>query len=252
MPSLELYQEIIIIFSSFFAGFIDAVCGGGGLLIIPMLISFGLNEQLSIITHKFQAMLAMSCSFLTVFKHIEFKKIFYGGIASIIGGILGANLLLITPSEPLKPIILLSLVFIFIYSIFNSKLGNIKTTSKINEKLFYPLFGLLIGFYDGFLGPATGSFWIFASISLLGSDVKQSSINAKALCIFSGMSSLAVFVLSYEIYYSLGFKMAIFGILGAFCGARFILKYKSDKIKKVFLTVVFFTLLKLAYEYFMN
>lgn len=248
---LSIYQEITILTASFFAGFIDAISGGGGLIMIPMLIAFGLSEQLSISTHKFQAMFAMTCSFTTLFKHIEFKKIFLGLITSVIGGIMGAKVLLLTPSEPLKPIILFTLLFIFVYSIFNSKLGELKAEKIMNEKLFYPLFGLLIGFYDGFLGPATGSFWIFASISLIGQDIKQSSINAKALCMMSGVFSLIVFMVDFDIYYSLGLKMATCGIIGAFFGAKFVLKYKSTIIKKIFLTVVFITLLKLSYEYYL-
>ncbi|MBZ7984801.1 TSUP family transporter [Campylobacter sp. Cr9] len=252
MPDLSIIQEIIVLISATFAGFIDAICGGGGLIIIPMLIAFGLGEQLAISTHKFQAMFAMLCSFSTLFKYIEFKKLFLGIIFSLIGGIIGARVLIIINPEPLKPIILFTLLAIFIYSIFNSKLGSIKAKQIMGEKLFYPLFGLLIGFYDGFLGPATGSFWIFASISLIGQDIKQASINAKALCMASGMISLLVFIIDFNIYYSLGFKMAACGIFGAFLGAKFVLKYKSTSIKKIFLIIVFLTLSKLSYEYFMN
>lgn len=252
MPEISIIQEIIVLISALFAGFIDAICGGGGLIIIPMLIAFGLGEQLAISTHKFQAMFAMCCSFSTLFKYIEFKKVFIGMIFSIIGGVLGARVLLIINPEPLKPIILFTLLLIFIYSIFNSKLGSIKAKQIMSEKLFYPFFGLLIGFYDGFLGPATGSFWIFASISLIGQDIKQASINAKALCMASGMISLIIFMIDFKIYYSLGLKMAMCGIFGAFLGAKFVLKYKSDSIKKIFLVIVFITLLKLTYEYYLK
>ncbi|MBT0881108.1 TSUP family transporter [Campylobacter sp. 2018MI27] len=252
MPEISIIQEIVVLISALFAGFIDAICGGGGLIIIPMLIAFGLGEQLAISTHKFQAMFAMCCSFSTLFKYIEFKKVFIGMIFSIIGGILGARVLLIINPEPLKPIILFTLLLIFIYSIFNSKLGSIKAKQIMSEKLFYPFFGLLIGFYDGFLGPATGSFWIFASISLIGQDIKQASINAKALCMASGMISLIIFMIDFKIYYSLGLKMAMCGIFGAFLGAKFVLKYKSDSIKKIFLVIVFITLIKVTYEYYLK
>lgn len=250
MPELSFLNECIILLTAFFAGFIDAVCGGGGMLVIPLLITLGFKEHLAISTHKFQAMFAMFCSFFTLFKHIEFKKIFLGMIFSVIGGIIGAKTLLLVDAKPLKPLILATLLLIFIYSIFNSKIGEIKAKQIMSERIFYPLFGLLIGFYDGFLGPATGSFWIFASISLLGKDIKNASINAKALCISSGLISLIVFMIDYKIYYFIGLKMAICGILGAFVGSKFILKYKSEIVKKFFLFIVFVTLLKLSYEYF--
>ena len=114
------------------------------------------------------------------------------------------------------------------------------------------LCGTSIGFYDGFLGPGTGSFLIFACVLLLGYDMKKASINTKILNFSSNIVSLAVFLWHYEVLWLLGSCMGLGQIIGAFLGAKLVLRANVAFIKILFIIVVAATTAKVAYDYILS
>ena len=144
------------------------------------------------------------------------------------------------------------LVAILIYTIFSPNLGEIDKEKRMSESLFYTIFGLSIGFYDGFIGPGTGSFWMFAFVSLLGMNLKSAVANTKILNFTSNIVSLAVFIGGGQILWLLGIVMGFGQMIGAYFGSHMVIKKEIKFIKVIFLTVVSLTIVKIIYDLFIK
>lgn len=246
----SFYQYLFAFFGSFLGGFIDAIIGGGGLVTLPIVLSLGVPPALGVATNKLQATMGILISLFVVRKKIDFKKMLVGVIFTAFFSVVGGITLISIKSDNLKPIVAVVLVLVFLYTIFKKNIGEVESKAKISPLVFLMIFGVIIGFYDGFIGPGTGSFWIFAFVSLLGLNIRQASINTKLLNASSNVASLVFFVFNYEILYKLGFIMGCGAIMGAFLGAKVLLRVNIKIIKVLFFTIVFCTLVKVCYDYF--
>lgn len=242
---------VILFFIALFAGFIDAIVGGGGLITLPALLASGIPAHLSLATNKLQSVFGSFTATLTYFKARTMKHLAWGVVFTGLGAGLGAYIVLLVNDKHLKLIILIFLSLTFLYTLLRPNLGKHKSKAKIkNIKIFHVLCGLTLGFYDGFLGPGTGSFWIFACVAFLGYDMKNASINTKILNFSSNIVALAIFLWHYEVLWLVGFLMGFAQIVGAFLGSKLVLKTQGAFIKKLFLIVVGATILKVTWDYF--
>lgn len=249
---LELSYYVILFFVAIFAGCVDAIVGGGGLITIPALFACGIPPHLALATNKLQSTFGSFTAVLAYRKSMQIEKIALGILFTAIGAILGTYSVLLINQDSVKIIVLICLVLIFLYTIFKPNIGNTQHKAKMSIASFQIIFGLLIGFYDGFLGPGTGSFWIFACVIFLGFSMKNASINTKILNFTSNIVALAVFLYSYEVLWKVGILMGIGQILGAFIGSKLVLKTQGEFIKKLFLTMVALTIAKVAYDYLIS
>lgn len=247
---LSFLEYLIAFIGAFLGGFIDAVIGGGGLISLPIILGLGVPPQLAVATNKLQASMGALCALFTLRKSINFKELFVGILITAIFSILGAFCVLKIPNESMMPIILIVLISVFIYTIFKPNLGSINQIAKMPKLMFLVTFGVILGFYDGFIGPGTGSFWILAFVTLMGLNIKQASINTKLLNTTSNICSLIFFLSFYEILFKLGFIMGIGGIIGSFLGAKILLKIDTKLVRKAFIIIVFATICKLIYSNF--
>ena len=110
----------------------------------------------------------------------------------------------------------------------------------------------MIGFYDGFMGPGTGSFWMFAFVSLLGLNLKSAVANTKILNFVSNIVSLFVFIIGGQILWMLGIIMGFGQMIGAYFGSHMVIKKEIKFIKTIFLIVVSLTIIKLLYDLFLK
>ncbi|MCR6570487.1 TSUP family transporter [Campylobacter insulaenigrae] len=246
---LELSYYIILFFIAAFAGCVDAIVGGGGLITIPALFACGIPAHLALATNKLQSTFGSFTAVLAYRKSMQIRRVILGILFTAIGAIVGTYSVLLIDQELVKIIVLICLILIFIYTIFKPDLGHIHNKAKMNITSFQIIFGLLLGFYDGFLGPGTGSFWIFACVIFLGFNMKNASINTKILNFTSNVVALVVFLYSYEILWKVGILMGIGQVIGAFIGSRLVLKTQGTFIKKLFLIMVALTIAKVAYDY---
>ncbi|AJC85914.1 TSUP family transporter [Campylobacter sp. RM16704] len=246
---LELTYYVILFFVAAFAGCVDAIVGGGGLITIPALFACGIPPHLALATNKLQSTFGSLTAVLAYRKSMHIEKIALGILFTAIGAAIGTYAVLLIDQNAVKIIVLICLVLIFLYTIFKPDLGHIHNKAKMSATSFQITFGLLLGFYDGFLGPGTGSFWIFACVIFLGFSMKNASINTKILNFTSNIVALGVFLYSYEVLWKVGFLMGIGQILGAFIGSKFVLKTQGTFIKKLFLTMVALTIAKVTYDY---
>ncbi|MBT0883409.1 TSUP family transporter [Campylobacter sp. RM12640] len=246
----SLLEYFIGFLASFIGGFIDAIVGGGGLVTLPVILGLGVPPSLAIATSKLQASMAAVSAVFSLRKEIKFKELRLGILITAIFSILGSYVLLLISNEAIMPLILVILILVFIYTIFKPNLGNINKKAILSTTLFLIIFGVILGFYDGFIGPGTGSFWILAFTSLLGFNLKQASINTKLLNTTSNVCSLCFFLCFYDVLIKLGLIMGVGGIIGAYLGGKCLLKININIIRWVFIIIVFCTICKLIYSNF--
>lgn len=243
----EIWQFILLFVVGLVAGFIDAVAGGGGLICIPALLAVGVPPHAALATNKLQGSFGTLSASINFIKkgYIKFSDIYLGIIFTLIGAILGTTIVLFIDAKFLNYIMPVLLLGIFLYTLFSPTMGEKDRDARMSKNAFYVVFGLFLGFYDGFFGPGTGSFWVFALVALLGLNMKQAVANTKVMNFTSNIVSLAVFIVGGHILWMVGFVMAAGQIIGGYLGANLVITKDIKYIKWIFLTVVGATILKL-------
>ena len=248
----DLLSYTVFFVAAFFGGFIDAIAGGGGLITLLAIMAMGVPPHLALGTNKLQGVFGSFTATLNFTKKglIDYKECFVGIVFTFIGALIGATLILFLNANFLKIIIPFLLIAIFIYTLFIPKIGENDRAAKMNERLFYIMFGLILGFYDGFFGPGAGSFWMFAMVALIGLNLKKAVAHTKALNFTSNIVALGVFIAGGQILWLVGFLMAVGQILGAYFGSNLVIKKEVKFIRTMFLIVVAATICKLLFDYF--
>lgn len=250
----EFYWYLIFLFSSLLAGFIDSIAGGGGIITVPVLIASGMPPHMAFATNKLQSSFgSFTASINYIHKGlVSLKDVYLGIFFTFIGATLGSySVLKIDPSF-LNKLIPFMLIAIFIYTLFSPKLGHNDTKNKLNKLAFYFIFGILIGFYDGFFGPGTGSFWTIALVTLLGLNLKSATARTKIMNFTSNIVALTIFIYSGQVVWIVGIIMGLGQILGAYLGSSLVVKKEVKFIRIFFLIVVGVTILKILYDNFLK
>ncbi len=250
---LEGIYYAILFAAALLAGFIDSIVGGGGLITLPALMACGVPPHLAVATNKLGSTFGSLTATLTYFKARSIPKLAWGVVCTALGAAAGAWAVLQVEQRHLKLVILALCALIFLYMALKPSLGRTKIEPKLRDiRIFHIFAGFGIGFYDGFLGPGTGSFLIFACVMLLGYDLKNASINTKIFNFTSNVVALGVFLWLYEVLWGVGVLMGLGQIVGAFLGSKLVLKTNGGFIKILFLIVVGATICKVGWDYFMG
>lgn len=247
-------EIVIICIVSFFAGFIDSIAGGGGLIQTPAILllfpQFPVATLLG--TTKIPSLSGTMFSAYLYSKKVEVNfRIFTILIpAAFAGAFLGSWVITLIEDDFIKPAILVILTLVAIYTFLNKSLGETtyRKTEIRKQMIIGSLFGFVIGFYDGMIGPGTGSFFILAFIVFLGFDFLTASANAKMLNVATNIASIALFASTGNILYRLAIPMAICNVCGAFLGTKLALLKGNKFIRAFFLIVVVATIMRFAYE----
>lgn len=247
---------MILSLFAFMAGFIDAVVGGGGLIQLPALLVtlpkaplptlFGIN--------KISALSGTSIAAFQYAKRIRFnlKLLFTISLAAFIAAFFGAKIVSIINPATLKPIILVVLIAIAIYTFVKKDLGKVATKQlTLSRQLFFGFaIGLVIGFYDGFFGPGTGSFFVLAFVVILGFEFVQASAYAKIVNCMTNISALVVFIRQGNFILGIAVLMALFQIAGSLIGTKMAIKHGNGFIRIFFLIIVSLMILRYGYDVF--
>ncbi len=229
------------------AGFVDSIAGGGGIITLPALLAAGIPPHQALATNKLQSTFG---SFTAVSNYtrlglVKPLALVEGVLFTLIGAALGAWAVQQFPADFLENLIVIMLIIIFLYTAFSPKLGYEAGKQKISPRLFYALAGLSIGFYDGFFGPGTGSFWTMALIVLLGLDLKHATAQTKLFNFTSNVVSFAVFAYAGLMLWTVGIVMGAGQIAGAYAGSTLVHRRDVGFIRVFFLVVVAATIVKL-------
>ncbi len=255
---MENYIIILLCIASFFAGFVDAVVGGGGLIQTPISLLLLPNIPVANIIGSLKIPGISGTSF-AAFQYlkkvkINWKRILPMLIVSCGMSFLGSFLMTQVKNDFMKPILILVLVLVAVYTFFKKDFGQTVHKDITENKLF--VYGLiisfLVGFYDGFIGPGTGSFLVLVLITILGFDFLNASANAKIINIATNIGSILFFVLKGKIIWMIAIPMAFCNAFGGWLGAKTALKKGNGFIRIFFLIVVVGTLLRLCYDVFMK
>jgi len=232
------------------AGLIDAIAGGGGLITIPVLLGIGLPPQFALGTNKLQATFG-SASAMSHFVRagtVNLREAWAGVLWTAAGAILGSYTVQQIDPGFLRRCIPFLLLAILCYTIFTPKLGAEEVHPRLPRGLFYCAFGLLLGFYDGFLGPGTGSFWVIALMLGLGLDMRKGTGYTKLFNFVSNIVSLAVFVAGGHVLLWAGLVMGVGQAFGAGGGARLVIKKGTGFVRPVFIGSVLAVTAKLFWD----
>ncbi|WP_129728181.1 TSUP family transporter [Ectobacillus funiculus] len=246
-PSLLL---ILIVFG-FLAAFIDSVVGGGGLIALPALLFTGLTPATAVATNKLAGTLGSLTSTIMFYRSgkLDLTSIYRLFPLVFIGSMIGAWTVHLMNPEVLKPLMLVMLAAVAIYTVFKKDWGSISTYKKLSIRHFiiFMIVIFAIGFYDGFLGPGTGSFLMFAFL-MIGFDFLKAAGNAKFLNFGSNIAALLMFMYLGQINYAYGLPMGLAQIAGAICGSKFAIKRGSGYVRALFILVTFLLLAKNTYD----
>lgn len=253
-----VYDLLILCIVSFAAGFIDAVVGGGGLLQTPAILIILPQYPVATLlgTTKIPS---LSGTTFAAWKYsqditLNWRFLIYVAVLAFTGALLGAHYATIIDSKMLKPVILAVLISVALYTYFNKTFGiaNAKELTRVQELLTGFLFGFSIGFYDGLIGPGTGTFFILAFISLMGYDFLKASASAKLINIATNLAAICYFSSTGHILYQYAIPMAVFNVGGALLGTKLAVLKGNKFIRVFFLMVVVFAILRFAYDIFLK
>lgn len=251
-------NTLLVCLAAFAAGFIDAIVGGGGLVQTPVLFMAFPNYPVATLlgTTKLPSFSGTAVSLYQYSKHvtIQWKLVVWIGLAAFCAAMLGSRLVTLVSNETFKPIILGALIAVAIYTYSKKNFGqHVEKQLTFSMSLLRGvLSGLIIGFYDGFIGPGTGSFLVLVFISLLGFDFMHASAHAKTVNLATNLASIIYFVSTGHIIFELAIPMAICNMMGGFVGTRFALLKGNQFIRIFFLLIVCGTILRFGYDVFVN
>ncbi len=253
---METYIIILLCIAAFFAGFVDAIVGGGGLIQTPIAMILLPNFAVSTLigTLKIPAFSGTSFAAFQYLKQVKmnWKLLSIMALIAFCAAFLGSSLLLVVSNDFMKPLLLVVLVALAIYTFTKKDFGTHqeKNLSNKNQLFYAVLLSICIGFYDGFIGPGTGSFLVFGFVMVLGFDFLHASANAKMVNLATNFGSICLFVLKGKIIWSIAIPMAICNAFGGWLGAKLAIKKGNGFIRVFFLVVVIGTLLRFGYDVF--
>lgn len=253
---METYIIILLCIASFFAGFVDAIVGGGGLIQTPVALILLPNVAVSSIigSLKIPAFSGTSFAAAQYLKKVQmnWKLLSIMAITAFCAAFLGSNLLTKVSNDFMKPLLLVILTLIAMYTFKKKNFGQhqAKEFSKNKQLILAIIMSVCIGFYDGFIGPGTGSFLVLAFVSVLGFDFLHASANAKMVNLATNFGSICLFVLKGKIIWAMAIPMAFCNAFGGWVGAKIAIKKGNGFIRIFFLIIVVGTLLRFSYDVF--
>lgn len=240
MSHIHLLTVLFLLLTGFLAAFIDSTVGGGGLISLPALMFAGLPPSLALGTNKMAGTMSALTSSLSYLKSgkIQYKLVSPLIPLSFVGSVAGAYLVHHVATAFLRPLVIVLLIAVTIYTIFKRNMGQTNTYRGASRRLFLisSLVALVLGFYDGFFGPGTGSFLII-SFLFMGFDFVQASGNAKALNLASNVGALVTFAMVHSINYLYGGIVGGAMIAGAIVGSQVAIRKGVRYVRPLFIGV---------------
>jgi uncharacterized membrane protein YfcA len=237
--------------AGFAAGWVDAVVGGGGLLQLPaMLLVPGITPVQALATNKMGSIFGTTTSAVTYYGRVkpDLRTAVPMAVIALAGSFAGAVLAATLPASVFKPIIVVALIVVALFTALKPNVGDI-TVLRHDGRTHYVvacLIGAVIGFYDGLIGPGTGSFLIIALVSAMGYAFLEASAKAKIVNMATNAGALLFFLPHGAILWGVGLLLGLANMAGGYLGARTAVKQGSRFIRVVFLLVVGALIVKLG------
>lgn len=243
-----MIQFFIVCPMVFLAGFVDAIAGGGGLISLPAYLLAGVPMHQAIATNKLSSATGTTISTIRYCRNTRVDWSIAGPaiVLSLIGSGIGAKLTMMMPESVLKIVLLVVLpvtaVFVFRKNALVEKQGGNVSHRRMLVITWFA--ALVIGCYDGFYGPGTGTFLILVMVGLAKMDMMQAAANTKLINLASNLSALAAFLIGGKVVLTLGLAASVFSIAGHYTGSSMVMKNGTKIVKPIILVVLALLFLK--------
>jgi hypothetical protein len=251
-------ELLLVSLASVLAGFVDAIVGGGGLILVPSLFAvfpgvhpatlFGINKSASV--------------WGTAIAGVQYSRRVQLGVRALLpaaaagfcGGFAGAWAVTVLSPGFLRRLLPLVLLAVLLYTLVRKDLGreHVPTLAGRAQTLAACAIGLVLGFYDGFFGPGTGSFFVFLFVRVLGYDFLNASAAAKLLNTATNLAALILFALKGHVWWHYALALAAANITGSLLGTHLALKHGAGFVRGVFILVVGALILRTGYDAFLR
>ena len=231
------------------ASTVDAIAGGGGLIVLPALLGFGLPAPLALATSKLQGAFGSGSAAWSFHQRgaVNLRECRLGFALTALGAVGGAFTVRLLDPQFLGALIPWLLGAIVVYMIFRPQLGETSRHHRMERGSFYLVFGLALGFYDGFFGPGVGSFWTIAFVTVLGHDFVRAAGHTKVMNFASNLAALVFFAVAGTVLWLPGLVMGAGQLLGGRLGAHLAVTGGARFVRPIFLVMASLVALKLIY-----
>ncbi len=253
LENLGLGTILLIVAAGFAAGWVDAVVGGGGLLQLPALLLVpGMSPLQALATNKLGSIFGTSVSAVTYYRrtHPDLRTALPMASVALLGAFGGAMLAASLPSAVFKPIIVAALIAVAVFTALRPTVGTLTVLRHTGRRHYGTALGIgvAIGFYDGLIGPGTGSFLVIAMVTMLGYSFLGASAKAKIVNLATNAGALLFFVPHGALLWGVGLLLGAANMAGGYVGSRMAINGGSSFIRAVFLGVVGILIVKLGWD----
>ena len=251
-------EWIIVTLASLLAGFVDAIVGGGGLILLPALFAtFPAAAPATLMgTNKSAAIWGTGIATWQYSRRVSmrWRAMLPATAAGFAGAFLGAWVVTLISADFLRKLLPLVLVALLLYTLAKKELGRTHAPRLAGgaETWAASLIGLGIGFYDGFFGPGTGSFFVFLFVRVLGYDFLHASASAKLLNLATNVAALLLFAAKGHVWWHFALPLAVANVVGSLLGAHLALKHGAGFVRGIFIFVVGALILKTGWDAFLR
>jgi len=253
-PETPLLHYLLMSLASLSAGFFDAIVGGGGLIQIPaLLLLFPQLEPATVLgTNKWIAISGTTVAAWQYARagHVHWKTLRIPILAAFVGSMMGARLAVYLSASVMRPLVVVLLVAVWVYTWRRKELGMAKRNPAFahHTELVLTSIALVVGIYDGFFGPGTGSFMMFGMTTLLGMDFLRATAHTKVLNATTNLAALVTFAWQGHVQWLLAIPFLLANVLGGWMGSRLAMRRGSPFIRKFFLWAVAAILARLVWD----
>lgn len=247
-----MIQFLIVCPMVFLAGFVDAIAGGGGLISLPAYLLAGVPMHQAIATNKLSSATGTTISTIRYCRHTKVDWSIAGPaiVLSLIGSNIGAKLSMMMPENVLKFVLLIVLPITAVFVFQKNALVEKKSGSVSHRRMLIITWiaALVIGCYDGFYGPGTGTFLILVLVGLAKMNMMQAAANTKLINLASNISALIAFLFGGQVFLALGLAASVFSIAGHYVGSSMVMKNGMKVVRPVILLVLILLFLKIIFD----
>lgn len=241
---------LILILVAFIAGFVDAIGGGGGLLTMPALLWAGIAPVPALATNKLQSSWGTAAATINYARkgHLQWRAVWPVVLLTFLGSAIGTVAVQQFDGDFLMRVIPFLLIGVALYFLLQPRIGDLDRQQRLSVWQFAFICGFGIGFYDGFFGPGTGSFFAIACVSLLGFNLLRATAHTKLFNLTSNLASLLFFALGGHMIWQVGLLMAIGQVAGGWLGAQVTIRHGARIIRPVVIVVALALTLRLLLQ----
>jgi len=236
---LELWTLVALAGVGVLAGFVDAVAGGGGLIALPALLSFGVPPVAALATNKAQSVVGTLTAAFTFWRggYVTLRMLVPAVVTTFAGSYAGAAVVKAIDTSALAVAVPVTIIAVALYFAFSPAIGDVDRTARLKFSLFVPVMGFVIGFYDGIFGPGTGSFLMLGFVALFGLSAVRASAHTKVLNVTSNLAALALFIPAGDVLWPAAIAMAVGQLVGGYLGALTGIRFGAKVIRPLVIVV---------------